>query len=316
MTAEWLEWRRNGIGASDVAGILGLSQWASPWSVWADKVGLSEPEDPTDAMQWGLYAERAVGPWFQDRTGLIVAGEQTWCSHPEHDWMRCTVDGFVFESDADYIDRAVCDAIGVLEIKTTGDSADSWAEQIPTHYQCQAQWQMAVTGLDRVWFAVLHAPFGRVRFEVYELERDEADIATLIDTAGAFWRDHVLTGTPPPSDGKEATTRALGEAWDDTTDEAVELDDRIVAALLPKLTEIKQAIKELEADKAEMENEIKAALADHELGTVDGWKVSWKSQTRTSIDTKPLRAEMPEVAEKFTNESTTRVLRITQPKGD
>ena len=33
---DWLAWRRKGIGASDIAGILGISPWASPWSVWAD----------------------------------------------------------------------------------------------------------------------------------------------------------------------------------------------------------------------------------------------------------------------------------------
>lgn len=41
--AEWLEWRRNGIGATDVAGILGVSPWASPWSVWADKCAPTLP---------------------------------------------------------------------------------------------------------------------------------------------------------------------------------------------------------------------------------------------------------------------------------
>ena len=36
---EWLERRRNTIGGSDAAGIVGLSSWASPFSVWAEKTG-------------------------------------------------------------------------------------------------------------------------------------------------------------------------------------------------------------------------------------------------------------------------------------
>ena len=46
--AEWLAWRRSGIGASDVAGILGISPWASPFTVWADKLGLLPDEDLDD----------------------------------------------------------------------------------------------------------------------------------------------------------------------------------------------------------------------------------------------------------------------------
>ena len=35
---EWLEWRRGGLGGSDVAGVLGVSPWATPFSVWWSKV--------------------------------------------------------------------------------------------------------------------------------------------------------------------------------------------------------------------------------------------------------------------------------------
>lgn len=31
--SEWLDWRRGGIGASDVAALCGMSPWASPMSV-------------------------------------------------------------------------------------------------------------------------------------------------------------------------------------------------------------------------------------------------------------------------------------------
>ena len=33
---EWLMRRRKTIGGSDAAGIVGLSRWASPFSVWAE----------------------------------------------------------------------------------------------------------------------------------------------------------------------------------------------------------------------------------------------------------------------------------------
>ena len=36
---EWLEQRRKTVGGSDAAAIVGLSQYASAYTVWADKTG-------------------------------------------------------------------------------------------------------------------------------------------------------------------------------------------------------------------------------------------------------------------------------------
>ena len=311
---EWLERRRQGIGGSDVAAILGLSPWGSPWSVWADKTGLTPIDDRdnvTDDMEFGTRAEPMLTKWFQDRTGLLVAGEQMELSHPDKPWMKCTADGFVFDNEFDHF--SLDNALGIVEHKKTADHADKWAEQIPFHYQCQAQWMLAITGLPVVWFSVLHVPFGRTTYATYRFERDDTDIEHITSTCERFWTDRVLTGTPPPTDGSTATTEALATAWDDTTDEPVELDDAI-RRIVADLADVKATIKRLEADKAEAENAIKAALADHETGTADGWKVSWKPQTRSAIDAKALRAEMPDVADKFTRETSSRVLRITPPK--
>ncbi len=147
---QWLLERRAGVGASDVAGIMGRSPWASPYSIWTDKVGLAPlDDDPTDQMLWGQYAERAVVPWFETVTGLAVTGEQRVVVH-SNGWARCTIDGEIPEADA------------VLEIKTTSDTADEWADTIPAHYQCQAQWSMWVTGHPVCIFAVLHIGAGVV----------------------------------------------------------------------------------------------------------------------------------------------------------
>ena len=79
----WLAWRRAGIGGSDVAGILGLSPWASAYSVWVSKVTELVDED-NERFEFGRRAEPMLAEWFHDRTGLFVAGEQSWCSHLEH----------------------------------------------------------------------------------------------------------------------------------------------------------------------------------------------------------------------------------------
>ena len=275
---EWLAWRQQGIGASDIAGILGISPWASPWSVWADKVGLLPPEPDNEHMAAGRWLEAAIGPWFTHETGLDVAGEQTWCSHPIHPHHRCTVDGFVLDGAVDGWEGTEYagpeHALGLLEVKVTGPGR-RW-ETIPAHYQAQGQWQMHVTDLSRVWFAVL---MGR-RLDVHELDRDDDDIAYMAERADAFWTDHVLGGTPPDTDGHDATLRALAAVYAKSSPGAIPLGSDDMSNVMA-WRDAKAAEKAATRDAKAAAAAIEATLADAEEGTwQDRRIVSWRPQTR------------------------------------
>ena len=45
---QWLDIRSHGIGSSDAAAVLRLSPWKSPLALYAEKVGLIEPDDLSD----------------------------------------------------------------------------------------------------------------------------------------------------------------------------------------------------------------------------------------------------------------------------
>lgn len=303
--AAWLQARRNGIGASDVAGVLGLSPWASPFSVWASKIDNTADDRDTPAMEFGRRAEIMVAPWFAERTGLHVRGEQTHVSRD--DWKMCTVDGFVYES------ANSTDPLGVLEIKTTSDSAADWAESVPVHYQCQATWAMHVTDLPACWFAVLHLAFGRPQFEVYEFARDVDDETFVLGKCETFWIDHVLTGTPPAVDSHHATTDAIKAHWP-TAEGSIEADAtarRIVQRINAHKATVALATDNLTA----AENELRALLGDREALTIDGKVIaSWKPQPAARLDAKALRAALPDIAATYTTTTTTRVLRVKNPK--
>jgi putative phage-type endonuclease len=270
---EWLQWRKGGIGASEVPGILGLSSFASPWSIWASKAIPGMPvHETSERQQIGLDLEAAIATMFHRRTGLYVAGEQTWCTHKTETWARCTVDGFVFDSihGAAPPERpirwapGIDAALGIFQAKT--DGRFGWPDGIPPGLQAQAQWEMYVTGAEREWFAVLHAGF---KFEVYELERDQADIDYIVAKVRTFWFDHCLTGNPPEIDGSDATTRAIAEVWPAEIPGAkVDLDE--LADRIEQRRKLKEAIKSATAELDVIDNEIKAAMADDEIGCIDG----------------------------------------------
>ena len=66
---EWLEHRRNTIGGSDAAALLGLNRWSSPLSVYMDKKGITPDKPDNLAMRLGREFEDVVAKLFEEQTG-------------------------------------------------------------------------------------------------------------------------------------------------------------------------------------------------------------------------------------------------------
>lgn len=228
--AEWHAWRGKGIGGSDIAAVCGLSNYDSPYSLWCRKVGLLEPSPTTERQRIGQVMEQALNVLFHERTGLHIGGEQTWCVSQENETWRCTVDGFAFEGPTvtaevdDTVDFT--DALGVVQHKT--DGRFGWPGGPPANIRAQCIWEMGVTGLPHAWLSVMFAGF---RYEVFELDWSDPDVqsdwAFMTQRAVEFWQ-HVVSGTPPPIDGTDATSRALSKVFaNPNPDDVVEADDEL-----------------------------------------------------------------------------------------
>ena len=93
-TPAWLEWRARGVSASDVAILLGLSPYKTPWRLWAEKTGLvrSETELSSDWFrQKGTAGEDAVRWAFEEKHDtllLALCGESE-----EQPLIRASFDG-------------------------------------------------------------------------------------------------------------------------------------------------------------------------------------------------------------------------------
>jgi putative phage-type endonuclease len=276
---DWHTWRRGGIGGSDIAALLGLSSYASPWSVWCHKVGLLEPTDSTQRQRIGTRMEPVLAAELHDDTGLYVVGAQQRCQDVDRPYFRCTVDGFVSETP----DGQPFDALGVWEAKT--DGRFGWPDGIPVNIRAQCIWNMGVTGTDHAWLTVMFAGF---KIETYPLELDgpaSADLRLMRDVAEAFWRDHVLTNVPPPPDGSDATADAIAEVWPKHQEGvAVELPDDLVGRWQVAKAREKAAKEEAKA----LRNQIAAAIGDAEIGTVDGAPaVTYRQQDRDGYTVEP-----------------------------
>lgn len=79
------------------------------------------------------------------------------------------------------------------------------------------------------------------------------------------------------------------------------------------LLSVRSMIAELEAEKEALTDKLKAVMIERETEvlTGDGWKASWKNVSSTKLDSKALKAAMPDVVAKFTKTTTTPRFTIT-----
>lgn len=284
---EWLEWRKAGITATEVADSAN-GTYGGMYEVVARKLDLLPPVEVTAAMQRGHDWQERIADAVHALTELFVVGEETWCQHQEHDWIRATVDGFLAESAVAEMD----DVLGVVEIKTRGvhvrPPRQRWFDQV--------QWQLLATGLPVGIVAEVAIDDDSDTFRsltVHEVEADEFRQAELV-SIGEQMLAHIEAGTlPEPSasalDAVKAVHREAreGEALiHDLSDEVARLD------------KLKQAVRDAEAESKALEAVIRDRIADATTGRCDGYTVSISQpgQVLTAEAERALCEQFPEFA--------------------
>lgn len=219
--AAFLEERRHRIGGSDVAGILGLSKWSTPVSIFLDKIGMSEGQPETEAMRRGTILEDPVALCYAMKMGYRV--------YPQHhaiveqfrvahiDRIVDIGNGVVFDDKGDIVSTKL------LECKT---ARDPWENGVPDYYIVQGDWYMIhVPSAQSVDFACKHSVFGysqdtietlaaiqkRVgksqeaneyytefvsrfgndNFDIFTVERNDDRNVAILERVTEFWQKHV-----------------------------------------------------------------------------------------------------------------------------
>jgi len=238
-----------GLGASEIAAALGLSRWKAPITLWLEKTGRQPPSQVGEPALWGNKLEPIVRAEYVERHGVEVHIPKASEYHPEIAWARATVDGYVYvPGESGDLERS-----HVLECKTVGlRLADDWGDEgereVPDYYYCQAVWQMFVTGLTRVDFAVLLG--GQSYFEV-PVYHDAQLVADILEGASEFM-GYVERDTPPPVDASDAYSRHLRSRITQTPKPIDAPED--VEALTLKWRDIVQASKRLENEEDMVKN--------------------------------------------------------------
>lgn len=258
---------RNGyIGGSDIGTIMGVNQWKSPYTLWAEKTGLIEVEDISDkdAVWFGVMEEDIIAKRFMMKTELKVKKSNYAYGCKEYPYLR------------GHVDRIAAKGKWGLEIKTTS----SWNKtkydegEIPESHYWQCMFYMFLTGWDTWYLATKRDN----RFYIAKISRDDEAIERMIDACEDFW-NHVQSGEPVEIDGSDSTQETLEQMYpEEHQGETVNLESQedTLLALLELGTQEKN-LKEL---KTKYQNEIKAVLGEAEKGETGQFIVSWKANAK------------------------------------
>lgn len=308
-STQWHAYRRQGIGGSDAAAVAGFNPWKSKVGVYLEKTGQIEPEAAGEPAYWGNALEDLVAKEFSKRTGLKVKRSNFLYRHPEHEFMLGNVDRLVTDNGRK----------GILECKTASaflksdwvadtDRDSDTCSLTPDHYMIQLQHYLKTLELDFGFFAVL---IGGNTFKYRYVEREEQLIRYLVKLETSFWNDHVQKGIPPMIDGTDASTDLLKYLYPTSKPESSIILPSDAEAEIQELHDAQQAAKAAETRLKAAKNRIKSRMEDNEIAYFNGEPVAtWKSSERTTLDSKAIKAKLPDVYEQFAKTTAVRTFLV------
>jgi putative phage-type endonuclease len=280
----WHELRRAGITASEIAVVMGLSPYDSPFNLYWSKVN-DWRWGGNEYTSVGSHLEDAIAEWWATDHADLWARPAGLYAHPDRPWQLATPDRLLRYP----IRPSVFRLKALLECKWVAQSWDGWGEEgtddIPVYYRCQGLWQADTLGVDEVHFAVL----GPTGFRAYLVRRDEQGEADLVlmRAAALDMVRRIREGDPPHLDSHSATTGALKKLHPSLGIGDVEVD----VELAVKYRVARTAKKVAEERIGECENEIRAALgSDFNRAVCNGKLVASRSIYDQSGDSAELTA--------------------------
>ena len=288
---EWLQLRGQGIGSSEVATIVGLNPWETPYQLWRRKKGLDAPKQESFAMRAGHILEDAVARFYQEESGrkVIKSSAGDWLAvDDERPYLRVSPDRtFFIEGRSNKMENK-----GILECKTTQMTIDP--DDLPKHWFCQLQYQLGVAGYEHGALAWLT---GGRSFDYRNIDLVPDFFAWLVEEVERFWTDNIEGDQEPaPLNVADTVLKYVRHTDGKVVECTAEMLD-----VIDKLREVKQQMKEMDDTKTQLEDAVKVFFADAEALTFEGKTIAtWKApKASNKFDAKAFEEAHPDMAAQF-----------------
>ena len=315
---DWLAERRRSLGGSDVGAVLGMSRYATPYTVWAEKTGRLPPKEDNEAMRQGRDLEQYVAERFMERSGKQVQ---------RYNYLLRSDDAPYLHANTD---RRVLGERSGLECKTASAlSLRLYAGgEFPESYYAQCVAYLAVTGWERWYLAAL--VLNRA-FYIYQITTVKDDVTpswcegsvyvspqeleTLKHCSAQFWEDYIIPDKPPATDGMAATGDALQALYPKDNGGEIELfgRDDLIKDYFQLCGERDSVQQKIDAIKQTIQSD----MGESGAAVCASARISWKTQTRRALDVKSLQKAHPDLTlNPFYKKTESRVFRISKIDGD
>ena len=296
ITEKQRELRRNHLGSSDIAAVLGVDPWRNAHDVWLEKTGKVEDLKENTAMQAGTMFEDGVLQYAELELGKLLRNQY-----------RSAI-GFPIASNIDALIVANKEPVEAKTAGLFGPLKEQWGEhmtdQLPDRIIIQSHVHMLCAEKD-----ICHvvAFLGGRGFCRYEIAKDDIIMNVICEKSIEFW-DYVEGDYPPPD---QVPSMAFIKRMKREPEKTVDIDP----VLVDHWVKAKESLKLAENIKDSAEEQMLAALGMAEAGNLgDGRLLTYFEQCTKRIDSKRLKDELPEIAAQYLKESKFRVPRIKEPK--
>jgi len=302
LTKEQLAERKNQIGGSDIASILGMSPWKTALQLWAEKTGTVEPDVLSDKeyVQLGIELEDFVCKKFEKKTDMKVRRDNRTFVHKDYPYMVA------------HIDRRIVGTEAILEAKTCSSwKLKAWeGEEIPEPYILQCLWYMGITGMKKCYICCL---IGGQKFVWKEVKFDEELFNSMVEKAKDFWEEYVLKNIQPMAVSGDKDF--MVNLYPSEKNDELQVANNEVEDWIAHLQESKMHIKEMKKETDDLESKIKQIIGETTGLQTEKYIVTWKSQNGSP---KYLKQRMIDdgIFEKYTEPTTRRVMRVKLNKGE
>lgn len=296
ITPKQLEARKECIGASDVAAIVGESPFKDAFSLWCEKTGKVPAPEVGEAAEWGNLLEPVIMQQAGKVLGKRVVKPTSSFTHPDLAFVTVNPDGFVEASKR---------GNPIVEAKSTS-IAEGWGEdgtdQVPMHVLIQVTMQMRCTDSAFAHVARLYHRMGHPDFKLYTIAFSKTFAELLDERVDDFWNNHVQKDIPP--EPTALSLPVLGSIR--RAAKVVPIEPAIVQAFTDARARVKEAEAVLEDAKAKLLH----ALGDGDSGEVPGWRVKYQQINTDRVDVDALRGIAPELVARCTKPSSYRKLDV------
>lgn len=193
------ELKQKKITGTRLATILGLNKFNSPFSAWAEMIGLYKPIIPDKYLKVGQVLEKPIIKEIEDMYDFNIKtfnkNEIKFDNFKDNPIFGGLVDGIDYEKST------------LVEIKTTNvKNKRYWDRQIPTEYWYQAQLYCELANLKEILFGVCYVenqdydnpdniPIDERDIRIYPIAK--ANIKEEMKAAEQWYKKHILNYKSP-----------------------------------------------------------------------------------------------------------------------